>query len=346
MKSVPTLSRGGDISVQGTNDDAQISKLSCAKLGYYRDDFLKYFVRRSSRRSPLINRGYFARVLALRQLLQQFFDVISQETVAGEEQNIVQILSLGAGFDTTFFNVEAKDRKKARWFEVDFKEVTQRKAAIIAANAPLHEELGPGAKESIHPGEGRIQTEALTVLPADLRDVKGVEAALLAAGFNPQLPTYVLAECVLVYMEAEESASVVRWLGSFLSTAACIVYEQIKPGDAFGRQMLTNLECRGCPLRGLQATPDLKAHQDRFLSNGWQRADAKDMTTIYRAYLDPAEKRRAERLEIFDEFEEWHMIQDHYCIVYAVNDASGHLRDFGFKQKTPVAGPVPFPRAD
>lgn len=48
--------------------------------------------------------------------------------------------------------VQAKDRKKARWFEVDFKEVTQRKAAIIAANAPLHEELGPGAKESIHPG--------------------------------------------------------------------------------------------------------------------------------------------------------------------------------------------------
>lgn len=125
------------------------------------------------------------------------------------------------------------------------------------------------------------------MLPADLRDVKGVEAALLAAGFNPQLPTYVLAECVLVYMEAEESASVVRWLGSFLSTAACIVFEQvqsstpvdsswphiyrtngsasqpspedssrivtlkltqivccgqIKPGDAFGRQMLTNLE--------------------------------------------------------------------------------------------------------
>lgn len=65
-------------------------------------------------------------------------------------------------------------------------------------------------------------------MPADLRDVKGVEAALLAAGFNPQLPTYVLAECVLVYMEAEESSAVVRWLGSFLSTAACVVYEQVQ----------------------------------------------------------------------------------------------------------------------
>ncbi|EIE22490.1 leucine carboxyl methyltransferase family protein [Coccomyxa subellipsoidea C-169] len=326
-------SQSRDISVQGTNDDAQISKLSCANLGYFKDDFIKYFVRRSSKRSPLINRGYFARLLALRQLLQQFFDVISQSTAPHEQQSVAQVLSLGAGFDTTFFNVE-----------VDFKEVTQKKAAIIAGNAALHEQLGPDAKEKIHPGT--IQTDALSVLPADLRDVKGVEAALLAAGFNPQLPTYVLAECVLVYMEAEESSAVVRWLGSFLSTAACVVYEQIKPGDAFGRQMLMNLESRGCPLRGLQATPDLKAHQDRFLNNGWQRADAKDMTTIYRAYLDPAEKRRAERLEIFDEFEEWHMIQDHYCIVLALNDASGVLQDFGFKQKAPPAGRVPFPRAD
>ncbi|BDA43511.1 tRNA wybutosine-synthesizing protein 4 [Coccomyxa sp. Obi] len=346
MASVPSLSRGGDVSVQGTNDDAQISKLSCAKLGYFKDEFIKYFVRRSSRRSPLINRGYFARVLALRGLLKQFFDVVSRLDASEGRQHVAQVLSLGAGFDTTFFNIEAEGRNRARWFEVDFKEVTQRKAAIIAANAPLHEQLGPNAKEKIHPGEGKVQTEALSVLPADLRDVNGVESALLASGFDPQLPTYVLAECVLVYMEADESAAVVRWLGKFLSTAACVVYEQIKPGDAFGRQMLTNLECRGCPLRGIQATPDLGAHQRRFLNNGWQRADAKDMSTIYRAYLDPAEKRRAERLEIFDEFEEWHMIQDHYCLVLAVNDASGVLHDFKFKQKVPTA-PVPhFPRGD
>ncbi len=36
---------------------------------------------------------------------------------------------------------------------MDFKEVTQRKAAIIAANAPLHEQLGLNAKEKIQPGD-------------------------------------------------------------------------------------------------------------------------------------------------------------------------------------------------
>lgn len=43
--------------VQGTNDDAQVSKLSCIRAGYIHDEYLQFFVRRASRRSPLINRG-------------------------------------------------------------------------------------------------------------------------------------------------------------------------------------------------------------------------------------------------------------------------------------------------
>lgn len=33
------------------------------------------------------------------------------------------------------------------------------------------------------------------------------------------------------------------------------------------------------------------------------------MHTLYRCALDPADKARTERIEPFDEFEEWHMIQ-------------------------------------
>lgn len=56
------LRRGGsDTSVQGTNDDAQVSKLSCVRAGYFKDEYLHHFVRKPSRRSPMINRGYYSR---------------------------------------------------------------------------------------------------------------------------------------------------------------------------------------------------------------------------------------------------------------------------------------------
>ena len=93
-------------------------------------------------------------------------------------------------------------------------------------------------------GAGRIQAPGYCLLPGDLRDVQGIQQLLLQAGLQPHLPTLVLAECVLVYMEPQHSAQLLRCLGDLLPTAACLVYEQIRPDDAFGRQMLMNLEVR------------------------------------------------------------------------------------------------------
>ena len=76
---------------------------------------------------------------------------------------------------------------------------------------------------------------------------------LLQAGLQPHLPTMVLAECVLVYMEPAHSASLIQCLGAMLPTAACVVYEQIRPEDAFGRQMLLNLEVGVCMCTSTQA---------------------------------------------------------------------------------------------
>lgn len=58
-------------------------------------DFLVWFCL-------LFNEGYFARWAAFRQLLNQFLD-----TEVGEKGELKkQILSLGAGFDTTYFQLQ------------------------------------------------------------------------------------------------------------------------------------------------------------------------------------------------------------------------------------------------
>lgn len=55
---------------------------------------------------------------------------------------------------------------------------------------------------------------------------------------------------------------------------------------------------------------------------------------------------RAERKEIFDEIEEWNLIQEHYCIALGINDSGGLFSSFGFDTfaESPAIGGLPFGR--
>ena len=79
-------------------------------------------------------------------------------------------------------------------------------------------------------------------------------------------------------------------------------------------------QSRGCPLRGLLTFPDIPTQVNRFLSAGWQHSSAVDMNFIYNSFLPRARVARADKAEIFDEFEEWNLISEHYCMALAVND--------------------------
>jgi tRNA wybutosine-synthesizing protein 4 len=38
------------------------------------------------------------------------------------------------------------------------------------------------------------------------------------------------------------------------------------------------------------------------------------MSEVYSKRLEQQERQRIEKLEIFDEFEEWQLLQNHYCL--------------------------------
>ena len=65
-----------DEAVMSTNDEAACSKKHAVSLNYWKDPYINLVCRQTvQRKTPEISRGYFARVFAVRSLVEQFIKV-------------------------------------------------------------------------------------------------------------------------------------------------------------------------------------------------------------------------------------------------------------------------------
>lgn len=67
-----------DDGVQATNCDATKCKYSAVKMGYWQDDFIQYFVTGYERKTPEINRGYYARTKGVAMFMDKFLKVFTK----------------------------------------------------------------------------------------------------------------------------------------------------------------------------------------------------------------------------------------------------------------------------
>ncbi|XP_004586889.2 leucine carboxyl methyltransferase 1 [Ochotona princeps] len=320
--SSPSSCDTDDEGVRGTCEDASLCKRFAVSLGYWQDPYIQHFVRLSKeRKAPEINRGYFARVHGVSQLIKAFLR---------RTECRCQILNLGAGMDTTFWKLKDEDLLPSKYFEVDFPMIVTRKLHNIKCKPVLLNPIAEVHSEDALQMDGHMMdSKRYAIVGADLRDLADLEEKLKKCNMNTQLPTLLIAECVLVYMTPEQSANLLKWAARSFDTAMFINYEQVNMGDRFGQIMIENLRRRQCDLAGVETCRSLESQKERLLVSGWETAAAVDMMELY-SRLPRAEVNRIEALEFLDEMELLEQLMQHYCLCWATKGG----RELGLKEIT------------
>lgn len=68
------MATADDRFVMATNNSSIVSKRSVERLYYPEPHFIRYFVKKPTRRSPVIHRGYWLRMKAVSEVVRVFLE--------------------------------------------------------------------------------------------------------------------------------------------------------------------------------------------------------------------------------------------------------------------------------
>lgn len=324
-----------DEAIQLTNNDACNFKAFAVAKGYWNDPYIYHFASKQQlveHKPPEMSLGYFARVNAMRTIVNKFMDKYGQQKC--------QIVNIGAGYDTLFFNLVEAGKQPAKFVEIDFPRIVMSKIRTIKSKKPLNDKVfpptPPAPSSSSQPGSefkmpslpissapsSEIHSNNYHLISADLRNIKEVEKKLINdCQIDYTLPTLILAECVLVYMTTENSNNLLKYFTSSFSKCCLINYEQVNLNDKFGEIMLSNMQMRECKLLGIDPCGSIDTQFNRFVQAGFDinTCQIVTMTDYYKNKMSQADRNRVESLEFLDEKELLFQLMDHYCICIVGN---------------------------
>lgn len=220
------------------------------------------------------NQGTYVRTTALDILINSF--ITSTSSSPGPKQ----IISLGAGTDTRYFRLRARNKHhNVIYHEFDFPLVCDTKRQIVRNHenvflkeAVMFEDIQQPQDGGNEEGRGEwgiacsvtVDDTPLTQLdadkaaekakenkkqyfchPLDLRHLPTLPSHTSIPGLRPNIPTLIISECCLCYLDPSIASDVIAWFKNKIEALAIILYEPINPDDAFGQMMVGNLKARG-----------------------------------------------------------------------------------------------------
>ncbi|EJD07963.1 leucine carboxyl methyltransferase [Fomitiporia mediterranea MF3/22] len=322
----PPRQQDPDKPIRETDNDASLARLSAVKKNYLSDPYVQFFVPRAHLqppRPPLINIGTYIRSESIDRLVDSWIKLCSSEGKS------CQLISLGAGSDTRFWRLANSDNKNslAKYIEIDFPEITTKKAMAIKKHRELIEALGGEEQVSLANGGINLHSPIYHLLAADIRKPPSISLAPLLTtstdGFSPlldpQVPTLLLFECVLAYMQPAESSALIAWFTNCFRQSAplgVIVYEMFGLEDSFGRVMKNNLKMRNVDLPGAESYTSFESLPRRFTEHGYKLSKARTLKDIRYTCLPADRVQSTMQLEMLDEIEELDLVLAHYAITW------------------------------
>ncbi|KAL4866428.1 hypothetical protein BDV12DRAFT_172770 [Aspergillus spectabilis] len=336
-----------DKVVQGTDNDASVSRLSAVGLGYLEDPFARALTPQGQemRRLPIINRGTYVRTTAIDQLVARFLGLTANSNPEWKQKK-KQIISLGAGSDTRVFRLlSSLPLQDLIYHEIDFAVNNAAKIKAIRGTPLLQRVLGRPEDVLISDAGDELHSPSYHIHAVDLRTLaQGAEGVTSPAQaqqpanrlkelVDATLPTLLLSECCLIYLSPSEADGVVRYFTQTLfppperaDALGLILYEPIRPDDAFGRTMVANLATRGIQLQTLHRYASLGAQRRRFREQGFDGGQAAaDVDFLWERWVAEEEKERVGGLEMLDEMEEWKLLAQHYCVAWGWRDGTARF---------------------
>ncbi|KAK7978545.1 leucine carboxyl methyltransferase 2 [Apiospora saccharicola] len=302
-----------DDLVMSTNSSSIVSKRSVERI-YYPDEphFFRFFVKKFQRRSPLVNRGYHFRLHIIDVSVRNFL-----QRPSGKKKVIV---NLGAGSDVLPWQCMTRYPEAchgAKFVDIDFPDLIAKKRRIVQETPELHSVL-----TDLEYGNGQsdlqLTSNEYVQIGCDLRQLDRLQDALSQVVDIPECEFIFIAEVSITYMETEAADSVIQWASTLGHAEFCLL-EQILPDGPdhpFADMMVRHFHKMRAPIKSVNQYPTLQAQQARFQRLGWVHADAQSLWGAWSSerYLTPAERRKMDRIEPFDEWEEFAIFVSHYCI--------------------------------
>ena len=317
----------------------------------------------SSSMEPIIRKGTHARVCAIDKAISAFLSLELEDDASGVKgRRQVVVLGAGRDttyLRYRFGYLRGFEEKQVDWFQVDHPFVVEQKAQTWLCNcAPdgynynseMNVATGGSFRASFsNQGERDANDSTYHLIGHDLRSPPSSLFEKLSDPFHDydrSIPTIFVMECVIMYLPDDASLNLLRYLASNGAESnlrnqvdtfvAVALYDPIPSNDRFGQVMLNNLHKRGITGRqtlkdeerneqlSLERTRTLSDHLAKLSKSGFDIAVGCHMMDAYdHGVVTIEDRRRAARIEMLDELEEFVLLMRHYCFcvgVYSCGD--------------------------